>query len=289
MFKKFDLSHKDGLYFIDGTTYNCPFCNRKNICYEVHEVHQMEPFSFDYNNERQVFIYLVQCSDLNCLKVSFHLSDFRLQIMDDFMGHKFVFPPKQVKEECVPQSNKSREVYCDILDNKGVPIRKLDDLFFHHQPTSSFTIDETIPKHIRAQLNESEQCRQNGFLTGASACLRKAVYYLLKDQKIPAEKEGKSIKYNDRIDQLKINCSNVDDPSLFENLKYIHSLMSEELHENDWQELDNSTLLFLLEVMKIILTDIYVRPEKIKQSNEVLADFRKKMLEKNKQSQVNIK
>ncbi len=35
MAKSKDLSGKDSKYFVDGRTYNCPFCNRRNVSYEV--------------------------------------------------------------------------------------------------------------------------------------------------------------------------------------------------------------------------------------------------------------
>src|SRR5438132_11706964 len=67
----YDLSNKDRKYFIDGNIYNCPFCNRRHIKYEV-----SDRFSFWWTREKMCFGYIVKCKD--CLHASMHLSHYNL-------------------------------------------------------------------------------------------------------------------------------------------------------------------------------------------------------------------
>ena len=67
MTNSFDRSHKDKQYFIDGSTYNCPFCNRRNVKYTV-----ADRGSYNKSNTKNVFFYVIQCTD--CKKASFRLT-----------------------------------------------------------------------------------------------------------------------------------------------------------------------------------------------------------------------
>jgi len=62
-----DQSDLDKKYFIDETVYNCPFCNRRNVRYDL-----FETFYFDWSNDKKCFVYFVKC--LSCKKESMHLS-----------------------------------------------------------------------------------------------------------------------------------------------------------------------------------------------------------------------
>src|SRR5258708_5505734 len=73
MSTNFDLSHKDKQYFIDSTTYNCPFCKRRNIKYYVSGTG-----SYNSSNTKITYFYLIECTD--CNKYSFHLSNHNLQV-----------------------------------------------------------------------------------------------------------------------------------------------------------------------------------------------------------------
>ena len=47
-----------------------------------------------------------------------------------------------------------------------------------------FVIDQNIPRIIRELVYEAEGCLKMNYTTGASACMRKAIYELLIDQKV---------------------------------------------------------------------------------------------------------
>lgn len=83
----FDRFHKDKQYFIDGSTYNCPFCNRGNIKYTIED-----RGSYDGSNHKVVYFYIIKCSD--CSKESLHLSKFNLKIDRENTSYEsFEFPP----------------------------------------------------------------------------------------------------------------------------------------------------------------------------------------------------
>lgn len=60
-------SYLDKKYFINANFFNCPFCYRNNLPYEL--THKLE---FDWNNDKKCFIFLAKCS--YCDKMSIYLS-----------------------------------------------------------------------------------------------------------------------------------------------------------------------------------------------------------------------
>ncbi len=52
-----DNSNLDKKYFIDGETYNCPFCNRKNLPYIIEKW-----ISFDWTENKECFGFITKCS-----------------------------------------------------------------------------------------------------------------------------------------------------------------------------------------------------------------------------------
>jgi len=177
-----------------------------------------------------------------------HLSYYNLvRVRNDTLGYTqgFYSPAYEHADEnedkkAVPLSHKD-----------GSPM-EVDDAIFHKQPTAFFTIDNRIPEVIRVPLNEADNCRANNFLTGGSACLRKAIYELLRKQEIPSQDEqGNSIDYDERLKRLKDQLRHVDSDYL-DALKIIKGVTSDRLHEDSWEDFDNPTLKFLIETTKEI-------------------------------------
>lgn len=261
-----DRSHKDGKYFLTGDTFNCPFCSRRNVRYTV-----KSHGSFNWDHKRQVHFYRVACSD--CGKISFHLSNY---LLEQTNSNTFVEPPKSisyVKNDLPTLGSGVTKVTNEIKSSKGEPA-EFDDLFFFHQPTSFFTVDGRIPTAIREPLSEAENCLKNNFLTGASAGLRKAIYKLLKYEKVPVQNEaGDFLPYSDRIKLLAQKHSSIEQ-DLFHDLEVIQGLTSQELHENDWEDFDASTVRFLLEVSRQLLNEIYILPEERKQRRQKIVNLK---------------
>ena len=141
-----DDSHLDQRYFVDGSVWNCPFCNRRHVAYTVQKL-----YSFDWSTERKCWVWFVMCN--SCANTSMHLTYENVRNPAD--------------------------------SGSLSPTLDLDAAFFYSVPTSFFTIDTRVPKIIRELITEAEGCVKMNFLTGASACCRKAIYELLKHQQRP--------------------------------------------------------------------------------------------------------
>lgn len=255
MQQTYDQSHKDTQYFLDNDTYNCPFCNRKNITYSI-----VDDGCGFYNptNTKKTYYYTVECGDEACGKISFHLSRYDLETYQ---------AGNYTRRFLSPQAPNYRDA--------SHKMKSLDELFFYHDPSAYFNIDSRIPESIREPLHEADACRRNNFLTGASACLRKAIYKLLQQHNISEKDDaGKNISYVDRIDLLKANLPQISE--LLDDLKNIHALTSQELHENDWRDLDSNTVIFLIHIMNNILHEIYIVPDNNRKKKEALRKLREK-------------
>lgn len=216
-----DQSYLDKKYFVDRTVYNCPFCNRRNVHYWV-----KEPFEFDWSSTKKCHGFIVECS--SCGKRSMHLCH---EFILDMMG----LGDWQIK---------------DGLD--------IDTMVFYSVPVSSFALDARIPKTIRELVNEAEGCRKLNFLTGASACTRKAIYELLIIEK------AEGVDYESRIKSLKKKYTGIDS-MLFDGLAHIQDMTSEKVHEQSWDKWDSSHLRLILETLKMVLYEMYVLPDDKKQ------------------------
>ncbi len=210
-----DFSYLDKKYFIDHTVYNCHFCNRKNVPYSVED-----RFSFDWTDKKKCYGFLVKC--FFCKHVSMHLS-FQ-DIVEYNQGHLRIMP--------------------------GLDI---DSAIFYSVPTSFFVLDSRIPAIIRELITEAEGSLKMNFLTGASACMRKAIYELLVIEKAEGE------DYENRIKFLKKKYLD-SDPNLFDILAHIQDMTSDKIHEQSWDEWDSHYLKLIIETLKTVLHDIYVLP-----------------------------
>jgi len=212
-----DQSYIEKKYFIDVYRYNCPFCNIRNVEYKITE-HSV----FDWTTEKKCHIYLVQCS--RCGHTSFHLS--YEEIVYGEMGVPLLF----------------------------LEVEDIDSHIFYSVPTSFFVMDKRIPRIIRELITEGEGCLKMNFLTGASACVRKAIYEFLDIEKAQGE------DYESRIKFLKSKYEKIVDPDFFDTLAHIQDMTSDKLHEQSWGKLDTKYLKLIIETLKNILCDIYVLP-----------------------------
>ncbi len=262
MTNKHNRSDKDKKYFIDGSTYNCPFCQRRQIKYKIVDFGE-----YNSSNTNTVYFYIVRCAD--CYKISFHLSKYKLAM--NYNHSAFTVPLKQVTSEYSKLAEKFKEVEHDLLDDESEAPKELDDVFFYSSPTSFFTIDERIPKSIREPLSEADNCLKSNFLTGASAGLRKAIYKLLKHESIPVKKQkGAFYSHDERVDLLKKKHPKIEG-ELFNDLKEVHVLTSHELHGNDWEDFNAPTLCFLISVIKDILEEMFVIPDVARERREKIS------------------
>lgn len=253
-----DLSHLDKKYFIDSHIYNCPFCKRNNVAYEM-----VDHVEFDWSNNKECHCYIVRCESTGCKKSSLHLSYQELRQLNQFSQPRLHF-----REE---------------LD--------IDAALFFSQPTSYFVLDNRIPEKIRELIYEAENSRKSNYLVGASACLRKAIYELLKYEKaIIKNEKTERPNYAESIKNLKSKFPNVS-PDLFDALGHIQELSSDFVHEGSWEAWDSPKLKILIELSKATLHEMYVVPEERKERLKVLnvikSEFSKSKIEITKPEEKN--
>jgi len=224
-----DQSHLDDKYFIDDTIYNCPFCNRRHVSYSVEN-----KVFFNWSNSKGCDIWLIKCE--SCEKISMHLSHKNLQMQHYGYAH---------------------------LDGSI----DLDSLIFYSVPTSFFVIDERIPKEIRELISEGEGCQKMNYLTGGSACIRKAIYELLTREETIGE------NYDDKIKDLKEKHPEID-PELFDVLGMIKDMTSDKVHEQSWEKWESGHLTLFTETLKTILHEIYVVPDEKEQRKKAIHKLR---------------
>jgi hypothetical protein len=237
-----DQSALDRKYFIDEEVFNCPFCNRNNVVYAIEG-----DFKFNWSKEKECYAYLVKCT--SCHHVSMHLS------FKDILHRK--------------TSSFGVDSFKSGID--------IDSYIFYSQPTSFFVVDRRIPHILRELITEAEGCLKMNYLTGASACMRKAIYELLVIEK---RVEG---DYESRIKSLK-KLHPDSDPKLFDILAGIQDMTSDKIHEQSWDKWDSPNLKLIIETLKTVLFDIYVLPE-IKKERSLTIEKLQESLKKDKSKQ----
>ena len=201
-------------------------------------------FKFDWNEEKICYAYLVKCS--SCKNVSMHLSYSNL--IQPNSGYRY----KPFKHD---------------ID--------IDSYIFYSVPTSFFVMDTRIPRIVRELITEAEGCITMNYLTGASACMRKAIYELLILQKAEGD------DYKSRIKFLK-NKHPESDLSLFDILADIQNMTSDKIHEQSWDKWESHYLKLIIETLKTVLHDIYVIPEMKKEQYANIQRLRQSIVEDKK-------
>jgi len=235
-----DESYLDRKYFIDDSVYNCPFCNRNNVAYELEE-----NTGFDWSENTICYVYITRCA--SCGKRSMHLSYERIseQREEVFHGRYLAF-------------------------KKDIDI---DSKIFYSAPSSFFILDERINREIRELITEAEGCLKMNYLTGASACMRKSIYELLILEKVEAE------HYEERIKLLKDKHPETD-PQFFDILGHIQQMTSDKIHEQSWDKWDSKKITLIIETLKTVLYDIYIAPKVRENRSNEISKLREKALNK---------
>ena len=228
-----DHSHLDAKYFLGIDTYNCPFCNRRHVKYQ-----NLGRNRFNWSNQKTCEIWRVKCA--SCEKVSMHLTF------------------QQLQDENYSNSSRFRED------------ADLDQAFFYSVPTSFFVVDSRIPRVIRELITEAEGCAKMNYLTGASACTRKAIYELLSLQK------AEGINYDDKIKDVASKHPAVD-AELFEILGHVKDMTSDHVHEQSWITWDTKHLQLFLETFKAVLHEVYVVPDEKKNRADSVRALREQL------------
>ncbi|WP_133128979.1 hypothetical protein [Legionella nagasakiensis] len=232
--------------------------------------------SFDSSNNKTTYFYIVTCSDDDCQKDSFHLSNYKIALTHHYQG-RYTFKVSAESGKPLTESGVGKSKTCVEISNKeNESISELDDLFYYNEPSSFFTIDERVPASIRKPLSESYNSLKSNLITGASAGLRKAIYKLLQHEEIPDTNDAGDFHSHDyRIELLRQKHKEIDS-ELLNELKAIHILTSQELHENDWEDFDSPRIRFLIEVIKEVLNHLYIIPDEKEKRRKELAMLKSK-------------
>ncbi len=235
-----DQSHLDERYFVDEETYNCPFCNRKNVRYRTHNI-----VTFNWDNKRECQAFFIKCS--SCEKISMHLSYYDVYEIYNNLPYRDEFNKK----------------FNGLIDNA----------IFHSVPTSFFALDNRIPRVLRELLTEAESCLNGNHLTGGSACARKLIYELGKKEK------ATGTSYEEKIKSLKSIRKEVDS-TYFDTLLSIHEITSSKVHENALDGWKADYLRIILSAIKEILHEIYVIPAVRNDRRQEIIDMKNSLTEK---------
>jgi len=252
-----DQSNLDRKYFIDKVVYNCPFCNRRNVLYEL-----VDRVVFNWSEQKKCFVHFVLCH--SCQQKSMHLSynDIAHQITNTEYRDKYALTPGWYFHD-------------DIEDD-------IDSKIFYSVPTSFFVLDPRIPSVIRELVTEAGGCLKMNFLTGASACMRKAIYELMIFEK------AEGADYETKIKSLKQKYPDTD-PDLFDVLAHIQNMTSDKIHEQSWPKWDSKNLTLIIETLKAVLHELYVLPDEKKQRSTTIQQLRKDVVENKKTKPTNVK
>jgi len=148
-----------------------------------------------------------------------------------------------------------------------------DSVIFYSVPTSFFTVDSSIPRILRDLYAEAEGCHKSGFLTGASACIRKVVYELA------VNKNAEGGNYEDRIKSLKQTVPDVDG-SYFDVLLQIQKITSTKVHESSYDGWQGNHVKAILQILRTILHEIYVVPKEREDRYQRIAEIRDEVQQK---------
>jgi hypothetical protein len=150
------------------------------------------------------------------------------------------------------------------------PGQDLDANIFYSVPTSFFVIDERIPAIIRELITEAEGSLKMNFLTGASACMRKAIYELTVFEHAPGQ------DYQERIKSLKSKYPG-SDPAPFDILAHIQDMTSDKIHEQSWDKWNSENLRLIIEALRTVLYDVYVAPKIKAERSNFIQQLRQKV------------
>lgn len=272
------MANNDNLndkYFIDDNAFNCPFCGLRNTTYTILAV-----MKHNLNQNKEGKVIFVQCN--KCKKISVHFAYDSLitnSVYNKRHTASFLNSNCSLSNEIkfLPSNKESASFDVDI-----------DSQIYHSIPNSYFTLDDRIPKQMRALFEEAQECKRSNLKTGASACLRKLIYTLLFEQlnkktgnknKLPLNELGYE-HYSDCIKALKEYHPELK--TFIEPLEDITGITSDQVHEDSWAELSAEDLNICLESVRDLLDQIYVQPAILQERRNKICAMRNKAKNKAK-------
>lgn len=232
------VTKKDKKLIIDAVRHNCSHCGTKSARYT-----NINFVRIDIENEKYLYAMFIQCYE--CGKISMHL-----------------IKNLSLNEELIHVTNVYQEGFWN--NQGGVlnvdEIDKLDENIIMSIPTPTFIIDAEIPSELRGLLIEALKCVKENALTGASACIRKAIYQFLTKENA----EGNN--YDEKIKSIKKNWSQIED--YLDILKGIKGIASDQVHEDSFASFSSDEAKLYVSILEEIFREIYVIPNQRKRRKE---------------------
>jgi hypothetical protein len=122
---------------------------------------------------------------------------------------------------------------------------------------------KSIPQKIKEYFNEAERCRSIGSLTGVGACLRKTVYAICDDKNV----DGRD--YREKIGNLPVKGKYQD---LLKQVKWLGDMTTKPGDE----KYSMADVDLALQILPLIIEELYVKDEKIEEVERILAKVRSK-------------
>jgi hypothetical protein len=138
--------------------------------------------------------------------------------------------------------------------------RDLEFLCSYPVSKTRFT-SPNIPKKVRDAFNEAESCRSIGSLTGAGACLRKAIYALCDDKKAQGE------DYRKKILNLPVKNTYKE---LLRQVKWLGDSTTKPEGEGYTMEMVDGAL----EILPVVIDELYAKDERAEKVAKLLAKVR---------------
>lgn len=218
---------------INAQQHNCPHCGTKGACFE-----HIKFTRIDDEKDKRLGILRIRCSC--CGKTSTHLIKNILNYAQDFE---------------FKGTSMYRDYFCDFGTDYPIieHFEELDDNIIMSIPTPTFIIDAGIPSRLRNLLIEAGKCIKENALTGASACIRKAIYEFLKKENAQGD------NYDEKIKSIKQNWGHLSD--YLDVLKGIKGITSDQVHEDSFENFTSPEVKHYVDILEEIFREIYVIPQ----------------------------
>ncbi len=139
-------------------------------------------------------------------------------------------------------------------------IAKKEIIISYPAASSKFT-SKKVPGQVIESFNEAERCRSVGSLTGAGACLRKAIYTVC-DDKVKTDDD-----YREKIVNLPVKSEYKE---LLKQIKWLGDNVTKPASEG----YSLPMIDLALDILPIIIDQLYAKDEQIEQVGKLLAKAR---------------
>lgn len=168
--------------------------------------------------------------------------------------------------ECLFCNRQFHQIYRSkkvLAEGKKYPDTHKCELLFSFPSIKTIFTTKTLPIKIKEYFNEAERCRSIGSLTGVGACLRKTVYAICDDKNTTGN------DYKEKISNLDVKGNYQE---LLKQIKWLGDNTTKPGEEK--YTMKDADLA--LEILPILIEELYIKDEKLEDVNKLLAKVRSK-------------